>query len=52
MPKRFTLEQVAKAHHVPYWIMSPEDPKPSWLKRPVWRFRAWRWGREQPRGSQ
>lgn len=38
-------EQIAKVCHVPYWLIT-SDPKPSIFKRPIWRFRAWRWSHE------
>ena len=44
MPRatEITQEKIAKAYHVPYWIISSK-PKPSWLKRPIWRTRALWW---------
>lgn len=41
--KQLTVERIAKAYRVPYWLIGGKKPK--WRKRPVWRFRAliWKW---------
>lgn len=37
-------EKIALAFRVPYWLIG-NRPRPSWLRRPVWRFRAAWWRR-------
>lgn len=37
-------ERICRAYHVPYWVAG-FGPKPSWLRRPFWRYWAWRWSR-------
>lgn len=46
--QRVTEEQLAKAFHVPYWVITadPYTRKPSWVRRPIWRLRALRWSRQ------
>lgn len=39
--KRFSVEEIAKLYHVPYWLI--DGVRPSWLARPIWRARAWWW---------
>jgi hypothetical protein len=34
--------EIGKAYRVPYWIVS-DEPRPSWLRSPLWRFRALWW---------
>lgn len=42
--RKLSVEEVALAFQVPYWLVDGSS-KPSWLRRPVWRFRALRWRR-------
>lgn len=35
-------ERVAMIYQVPYWLLTGE-PRPNWLRRPIWRIRALRW---------
>lgn len=41
---RLSVEQIAKAYRVPYWLIT-DAPRPSWMRRPVWRWRAMVWAR-------
>jgi hypothetical protein len=36
-------DDVAKSMHVPYWLIDPSRPKPSWREHPIWRLRAAVW---------
>lgn len=40
--RKFRVEEIARLYHVPYWLIDGR-PKPSWLRRPLWRLRAARW---------
>lgn len=42
--QRYTAEDIARLYRVPYWFIEVR-PRPPWWRRPVWRFRAWRWSR-------
>ena len=43
--QKFSAEQVARTMRVPYWLIDASLPKPSWFRRPIWRFRATIWAR-------
>jgi hypothetical protein len=42
--EKLSVEQIAKLYRVPYWLIDA-CPVPAWWRRPIWRFRAWRWSR-------
>jgi hypothetical protein len=48
MSNDWDARTMARVFRVPYWLVSPE-PKPSWLRSPVWRARAVWWRHERSR---
>jgi hypothetical protein len=44
--RKFTAREIGDIYHVPYWFITPDEPRPTWWRHPLVRFRAWRWARE------
>lgn len=41
--QKLSATKIAKMYRVPYWLLDATLPKPSWLRRPIWRLRALLW---------